>query len=583
MEEYTGTPVSPGYGHGPCFLYKGSEGLFEQAAGTPFEGTEIETGRFADALVAARREIEAFQRSLGQDYGTTGTHVLHAQLLMLEDPALLDGVRMRIRERSLSAEAAVAATVRELERKFQGIGDSYIRERALDVHDVGCRILRCLADRTHHPLSRVPAGAIIVAERLLPTDTLFLDRARVAGIVTERGGENSHAAILARSLGIPAVTQVGGILAHCKPGVPVMVDGLRGRVLVDVEAMPDDLAERAMLYQVSIARIRDDSALRSVTRDGVEVRLLANIGRLEDVDTLEADGAAGIGLLRTEFLYMTHGADISEDRQYVFYRRLAERLGERPLTVRTLDLAPDKILPLDNELPFGSAAVTERGVHYSLRHQELFLPQLRAILRAARHGQVRLLLPFVTGVSEIRAVRALLCDLSREFERAGEGPPPVLPVGAMIETTPAVLMAAEIAKEADFLSIGSNDLLRHLFSARWQDDRPDGESAFEPSLLRAIDLVVRASERTGKTVALCGEMAGGPPFTALLIGLGLRELSMSPKRIAEVRYNVRATEASRARALANEALSLATAGEVRALLARHLDPWDALLGGEAPP
>jgi phosphotransferase system enzyme I (PtsI) len=580
--EFRGLAVSPGYGQGPAFVYRGTEDLFAAAAATESEGAERERRRFERALAATRREMEALRRRLREDYGRDAANVMHAQFLMLQDPDFIRRVERRLQREGASADAAVVGVAEEIERELAGVSDPYLRERALDVHDIGARLLRHLADRTHHPLARVPAGVVIVAERLLPSDTIFLDRAKVVAMVTERGSENSHAAILARGLGIPAVAQIRGITGAVRTGDPVVVDGLSGRVVVQPEgSQRDEYTRRARRYEASISEVRGAAPVESVSLDGQPVHLLANIAGVEDAEVARAAGAHGVGLLRTEFLYLAHGGQASEDEQYELYRRIGEIFGGRPVVIRTLDLGPDKIMPIADELPMAHAAITERGIHYSLRHPDLLVPQIRAIVRASRCGNLRILLPMVTGVDEVVRLRGLVDEVRGRLHREGERIDAPLPIGAMIEAPPAVLLAAEICRASDFVSIGSNDLLRYLFSGQWHEGR-DEETSLEPSLIRAIDAVVRAASAAGKEVGLCGEMAGTTGFTCLLLGLGLRVLSMSSKRLPEVRYNVRQIDVRRCEALAQQALSLGTAAEIRALVAEHVDPWQRLLDGEAP-
>jgi phosphotransferase system enzyme I (PtsI) len=572
-----GIPVSPGYGTGPAFVYRGAEGLVIAAERARGEVPEIERRRFEDGLTATRRELRALQQRLTEEYGADEGHIVAAQFLILDDPLLVEGVRRRLRTEGTAAETAVAATARELEQQFATMPDPYLRERSADVRDVGLRILRQLADRAHHPLAQLPAGVVVVAERLLPSDTVFLDRAHVGAMVTERGSDNSHAAILARALAIPAVTQVGGILTVCRDGDPVAVDGVAGRVIVRPEGRPEDeYRRRARRYHASVDQLRRGSN-GAVTRDGVAIRCMANINRLGDLDALRASGAEGVGLLRTEFLLLDEGRAASEDEQTEAYRRIAQAAAGRPVVIRTLDLAPDKLVPLADDLPLAHASVGERGIHYGLAHPEILRPQLRAILRASAHGDLRILLPMVTGVAEIECVRVLLAEIAEALRAEGAPIDETIPVGAMIETPPAVLMVRDIVEAADFVSIGSNDLLQYLFAADRQFRSDQHASEYEPSLLRAIDTTVRAGREAGKEVGLCGEMAGTPALTVVLIGLGLRVLSMSPQRLAEVRYNVRESDSEKARALAEEVLRQRTADEVRRVVLAHADPWRRVL------
>lgn len=536
------------------------------------EDSATELRRVEAARRTARRELEALGRSLKEGYGLEEGHIFHAQFLMLEDDLFTGLIRDEV-AKGRSAETAVVEAVRQIEAMFRRQVDPYLRERSVDVHDVGARVLAHLVDRCSHPFARLPDAAVIVADQLLPSDTVFLERGRVNAIVTAQGSANSHAAILARALGIPAVTAVEGILDACVHGEAIAVDGETGQVILHIEGQTQaDYIERARYYRVAVEEARRVTGQSVTTVDGVGVALLANVDREGDIELAVERHAAGIGLLRTEFLYAAEGGDASEARQEAVYRHAAQRLAGRPITIRILDLAPDKVLFLSGDVPQVGAALSDRGVHYALAHPEVLRPQLRAILRAAAGGDVRILLPGVTGVTEINAFRALLRRTAAELgSETGH-----VPVGAMIETPAALLMLDAIADGADFLSLGTNDLLCNLFG---RERHRAKETACEPSFLRAIDLTIRAASAADKPLSICGEIAGAPAFTPLLVGLGIRQLSMSPERLPEVRYNVPRISAGDATALARRVLAMRSASEVERLLSQSVDPWHELLRG----
>jgi phosphoenolpyruvate-protein kinase (PTS system EI component) len=386
MRVLTGTPVSPGYGEGLAFPYRRREHLFSAAARAAPQGEPaIEVQRMESARAAARLELEALARSLQENYDLSHGDIFHAHFLILDDDLLIGLIRDRT-AKGHSAEAAVAEAIAEVEAMFRGQSDPYLRERAIDVRDVGARILRHLVDRQHHPFINLRDAVVIVADELYPSDTLFLTRSQVRAIVTEHGSENSHAAILSRAFGIPAVTGVVGILDLCAPGDPISVDGESGRVVLHVEGREQaDYARRARGYRVAVEEIRELPS-RTVTLDGVEVLLQANVNREEDIEVAVARGAAGVGLLRTEMLYLGAGGHVSESHQEDVFRHVARRMGDRPVNVRILDLAADKVLPLSGGAPLAGAAIADSGVHYALAHPDLLRPQLRAILRAADDG-----------------------------------------------------------------------------------------------------------------------------------------------------------------------------------------------------
>lgn len=573
MRIFRGTPVSPGYGQGRAVLYQRREYLYSAAYSAAAEDSATEVRRVEAARHAARSELDALARSLTKHYGLDEGDIFHAQRMMLDDDLFTGLVRDQV-AKGRSAEAAVVEAVKQIEDMFRRQVNPYLRERAVDIHDVGARVLAHLLDKCTHPFARLPDAAVIVADQLLPSDTVFLERGRVHALVTAHGSENSHAAILARALGIPAVTAVEGILDACQPGDAVAVDGEIGQVIVHIEGKAQaDYIRHAKSYRLAVEEARQIPGESATTLDGVAVALLANVNREEDIDIAVERHAAGIGLLRTECLYLAEGGEASEVRQEAVYRQAACRLAGRPVTIRILDLAPDKTPSLSADLPQIGASLSDCGIHFALEHPDIIRPQLRAIVRAAAAGDLRVLLPGVTGVAEIARFRVLLEEVTN-----GLGALPTsrrIPIGAMIETPAALLMLDAIAEHTDFLSLGTNDLLCHLFGRARH--RAGKETAAEPSFLLALDLTVRAARARNKPLTLCGELAGEPAFTALLIGLGIRQLSMSPERLPEVRYNVSRVVTKEATTLAHRVLAVQSASEVEQFLSENVDPWHQLL------
>ncbi|GIW41198.1 MAG: phosphoenolpyruvate-protein phosphotransferase [Candidatus Binatia bacterium] len=577
MRRFQGLPVSPGYAQGRVFLYRGIGSLLDAELPRQGMGPEAELARLDRSLRAARQELRALRQRIELEYGTSEAGILHAQFMILDDPPFREQIREKILRENASAESAVAATVREIEGRFLSHPDPYLRERAQDVRDVGLRLLRHLADRFHHPLAQLPRDVVVVASELLPSDTLFLDQGHVRGIVTEHGSEHSHFAILARSLEIPAVSRVRNILAVARPGDSIVVDGVAGVVILEPGGAEGSEYERkARAYRSALDEARTESHGPTFTLDGTRVVLLANINRPEEAEKASARGAEGVGLLRTEFLWTAEGGLLPEEDEERAYRHVLSVFSGRPVTIRTLDVRPEKAFSWQEDLPPAGGGFEERGIHYLLRHPELLRRQLRALLGASRAGSLRILLPMVTGTEEIEEVRRLLSSLRADLERRGT-PVPEPPVGAMVETPPSVLLSSDLARAADFLSVGTNDLLDALFGTRRDAPGSEEHSIFEPSLLRAMHAVLKAGNEQGKDVVLCGEIAGTPAATALLVGLGFRHLSMSPQRLDEVRYNVRRIHAAEARAFAERTLALDTARAVREAVLAYEDPWRRLL------
>ncbi len=564
-----------GYGEGKAFLYRRKEYLLSTAARTVAEGdAAVELMRLDRARQAARRELEALAHNLSDRYKLDEAHIFHAHFLILEDPMFGDLVRGRI-DKGRSAEMAVAETVHELEEQFKRQENPYLRERSVDVHDVGTRLLSHLVDRRHHPFSALPEGSVLIADELLPSDTVYLERNRVRAIVTAEGSDSSHAAILARAFGIPAVSGIAKLLDLCRDGESVAVDGESGKVFFDIEGgVGAEYARRARGYRLAVEEIQSRSHDTLCTVDGEQVRIEANVAGSADVDLAVRRDASGIGLLRTEFLYLTEGGIAPAEVQEEWYRDVLRRMDGRPVTVRIVDIAPDKAMPLSGDSPIASAALPDCGIHYALQHPEILAPQLRALLRVADEGELRILLPGVTGVGEIERFRLTLAQSAADLGDAVGRDWRAIPIGAMVETPSAIFMLRDIADAVDFLSLGTNDLLCHLFG---RERRKATESMCEPSLLRAVDQAVRAAAERGRDIGICGELAGEPAFTALLLGIGIRRFSMSPERIPEVRYNFSRLHAGDAAALAAEVLAARSADAVERILEQGSHPWADLL------
>jgi len=413
-------------------------------------------------------------------------------------------------------------------------------------------------------------GGVLIAPDLTPADTAGLDPAVVVGIATALGGPTSHSAILARSLGIPAVVGLGRPVLEIAEGATVIVDGEGGTVRPDPD--PTQVAEakrRAEEFRESEAAARAEASRPAVTRDGTTIEVLANVGQAEDVSAALEAGAEGVGLLRTEFLFIGRDAMPSEQEQEAAYRAIAEALGGRPLILRTLDVGGDKPLPY---LPVPSEAnpfLGLRGLRLGLARPDVLRTQLRAVLRVAANHPVKVMFPMVTSLAELRAAKGLLEEARRDVEAAGDRVPPHLEVGIMVEVPAAALAAAGFAREVDFFSIGTNDLTQYALAAERGNERVAGfADALHPAVLRLIQMTVEGAATHGRMVGVCGEIGGDPVAVPILVGLGVRELSAAPPAVPRVKRAVRETDLGSARALADRALALDSAEAVRAAAAR---------------
>ncbi len=541
----------------------------------PDRAVSRETARFADALDRARAEV-AELRSKGESLNASAREelgfLLDAHLALLASNRMVAGVESRIREERINAEAAVSSVISDIARGFEGIADPYFAARVHDVRDVGSRIIRQFVRAPSPRVAGLPKGVVVVADELSPADIALLDPEHVAAIVTASGGPEGHTAILARSMGLPAVLGVAGIMDTVRTNDRIVVNGEAGLVLVrpDAAVLAEyrrrSAAQRRLGRQ--LARLR---SLPAETTDGTIVGLQANIELARDVDTALESGAEGVGLLRTEFMFMNRDVPPGEDEQYALLRSVVEGMKGRPVTIRTLDTGGEsQVYGVHQGRSEGANPMLGmRAIRLSLRHPELFHIQVAAILRAAAHGPVRLLLPMISSVQEVREVREIVCEVAARIK--DRSPVTIPPLGVMIEVPGAALIAEALAREVDFFAIGTNDLTMYTLAI----DRGDEQVAplynpLHPAVLRLIRMTVSAANRAGKPVSVCGEIAGNPRFTSLLLGLGVRELSMTSKSVPRVKQRVRVTCLKSAGRSAEAILELGEESQV----ARVLDDFN---------
>jgi phosphotransferase system enzyme I (PtsI) len=483
--------------------------------------------------------------TLGASYAA----ILEAQTMLLDDPALIAEVGNRVRTEGVSASFAVHATIDAYLARFASIEDRYLRDRAGDLRDLQQRLVRLLepAPATDAP---PPDGPIVViAQAVGPSDTVALARDGVVALAADHGGPTSHTAILAQAFGLPAVIGLGDVARNVRVGAIVVVDGDRGEVVVDPDGAR--LNEARVQHDLWVSREDAWAATRdlpTVTRDGVEIVLRANVEFPDEAAVALRFGARGIGLYRSEFLFVARAPRLpDEEDHYRTYRDLAQRVEPHPVVVRTLDLGGEKYFHevLDRTEP--NPVLGLRGLRLCLKRPELFVPQLRALLRASAHANLRVLLPLVTAVDEVREVHLILAREAAALRASGVLCRPDVPLGAMIETPAAAMTADLLAREVDFLSVGTNDLIQYTLAV--DRGNPSVASLYEPlhpAVLRMLRFVVRAGKACGVPVALCGEMAARPDLVPTLLGLGLRELSCPPRAVPRVREAIRATEIARA-------------------------------------
>ena len=567
-----GLGVSPGIGVGRALVLK--RGTRERGFRVPdaLIGRELE--RLDQARAQSRSQIEHIKTRMADVAGADHAYLFDAQLLMLDDPMLIDRAAAIIREDRLNAESALHRALEQIAAFFDEADDAYLRERKGDVADVVgrlCMNLRAAGD-PGDLLEGLEGPLVLVADEITPSVIAQLDWSRLAALVTDAGSWTSHTAILARSIHIPAVAGLHDASAIISPGTQIAVDGATGDVLLD----PDDEAlgqiaarrRRREAYEQSLDEYRQ---LPAVTADGIHIRLEANIEAPDDAERAIERGAVGIGLFRSEFLLAAWGqAALTEERQYTSFRRLIESAAGARVTVRTFDLSEPQLRIEQAAIEGARAPLGLRGIRLSLAREEIFQAQLRALLRAAAHGPLRIMFPFVSGVEEVRAARRAVAKAAETLHSRGIGVPAV-PIGVMIEVPSAALTADLLAEEADFFSIGTNDLIQYCLAVDRTDDRVSRlYEPLHPAILRTIRLVARAGKRRRIPVAVCGEMAADPVLLTLLVGLGLTEFSMAATAIAVAKQVLRGVRADDARRMAGHALRARTPADVEEALTNFL-------------
>lgn len=577
MDQLKGIGVSAGVAVGPALV------AIQRTQVIRFPIAPERVARELAALERARRrsheQLQQIRRRIAELKGADLAAIFDAQLLILEDPMLVERTAEVVRDERVNAEWAVQRALDELAAVFNDVEDPYLHERKGDLQDVAGRLrmnLRGEKGEARDLLQDLETPCVLIADELTPSVVAQLDWTRIRGFATDAGSRTYHTAILARSLGVPAVVGLHDVTLRVPPGASVLIDGDTGDVTIDPEPGVRQQAEaRARLAKtaVSAPRAPDEP---TTTRDGVPIRLEANIERLDDVAVALAAGAEGIGLYRSEFLLAGGPPDMAgEDEQFDVYRHLVERMAPRPVTIRTFDIDERQLArPLvDTALDarwfadqsrVGHAGL--RGIRFGLAQPAIFKTQLRALLRAARHGSLRIMFPFVSSVQDVRAARTLLAEARAELQARGT-PAGDAPIGVMIEVPSAAFMAPMLAREADFFTIGTNDLIQYTLAVDRTDERvSDRYEPLHPAVLRLLRQVRRGAVRRGIPVSVCGEMASDPLLLRLLIGCGLTEFSMTPGALAMAREALRDTRAAEMAQLAARVLRLGTVDEIEQVL-----------------
>ncbi|MCE9588046.1 MAG: phosphoenolpyruvate--protein phosphotransferase [Verrucomicrobia bacterium] len=562
---FQGTAVAPGIAEGKVLIH------FQEEESIPFRDLkdhelDAEVARFEGALLATRKEILELQERLSQSAGASDAGIFDAHLMVLEDPTLIDEVIKGVWKEKHNAEFVFQGVIHKFIKTLSAIDDPYLRERAIDLEDVARRVIRHLLGKSGQRLAGHDRNHIIVADELTPSDTATLNRDNVAGFITEKGSKTSHVAIMARSLGIPAIVGLEGICTELENGSLILIDGYSGKIFLNpshsTHLTYQAIAEEKELVEEGLEVLRESD---STTLDGHHIVLAANIELPEELDEVAACGADGIGLYRTEFLYFNRVTPPDEEEQYAVYRSVAEKINPQPVIIRTLDIGGDK--PTDcldlalEQNPFLGC----RAIRFCLNNPEIFKTQLRAILRAGIHGNLKMMFPMISGIEELFHAKALLAEAAQELSEQGVPHKKDIELGIMIEVPSAALMADVLAREVKFFSIGTNDLLQYLMAVDRGNERiAHLHDPSNPAVVRILKTIVDGAHAAGIWVGVCGELAGDIEFTPLLIGLGIDELSASAVLVPRVKKAIRSLDVTACREIVERALSGERAAEIYA-------------------
>lgn len=566
MQVKKGIPVSPGVAIYPATVLDAEDRPIPRRT-VPQAQLAQEHERLNHALQASTQDIDNLRQQTATALGDELAKIFSFHIGMLADKQLLDSIHNMIDEQRVTAQYAVYATTRKLARTFLQADSRYMRERVTDVWDLERRILKHLIGRTRTTLADLTHQAILIAHDLTPSQTASLDKTKIKALATDAGGRTSHTAILAHALGIPAIVGLDNVTSLVSTGDTVIIDGNRGIVFVDPDAATlmeyRQELQRMAAFEDTLGELRE---LPPQTRDGTDIELFANIEFPSEINEALRNGAAGVGLYRTEFLFLASETEPSEDEQYESYVEAIRLLKGRPLTIRTLDLGADKITDsvltsdYNNERnPFLGC----RSIRLCLQNLPLFKTQLRAILRASVEGPVQIMFPLISNVMELRQARMILTDVKEDLEEQGIEYREDIPVGMMVEVPSAALQARLFTREVDFFSIGTNDLIQYTVAVDRSNERIASlYSGTHPAVITLIRDVIRTANRAKTEVSLCGEMAGEPEYTMLLLGLGLRKFSITPPAIPEVKKIIRSVSIDQCQRVARKVSALDSDREV---------------------
>lgn len=564
IRTYKGLGVSPGIAIGRAVILERRElSIFRVPLAENEVGSEV--NRFLEALEKTREELLDLKHKVSRSMGDEYASIFDAHAMIVSDPSFSDKVLQKIESEQVNAEWALGEVQEELQARFQSFDDTYLRERVADVKDVAERVQTHLQGIAHHDLSEITHDVVILAEDLTPSDTIHFNRRPIVGFATEAGGRTSHTSIIAKSLFMPAVIGVQRLTKIIDNDEMLIVDGYEGTLLVNpTQAMIAEYQSRVLRHEEAEKKLLENRAQPAETKDNHRITLQANIELVEELKDAMKYGAEGIGLYRSEFLYISKSPLLPTEEEHLqLYRALAEAAHPQTCIIRTFDLGGKKLAAQIIGSHEDNPVLGLRGLRLCMKYRDMFRTQLRALLRASAFGKIKIMFPLVSGVQELRQVKSLMREIRTELDQEGIPYDPDLPVGIMVEVPSAAIIADILAKETDFFSIGTNDLIQYSLAI----DRSNENVSYlyeplHPALLRLLKNVIDAGKAAGIPVALCGEMAADPIYAVVLIGLGLEIFSMNPSSIPVVKNVVRAVRYRDCRRIAEIALQKRTAQEI---------------------
>lgn len=568
----SGILASPGIAFGKALLLKEDEIVIDRKK-ISADKVDQEVERFLSGRAKASAQLEAIKTKAGETFGEEKAAIFEGHIMLLEDEELEQEIIALIKDKHMTADAAAHEVIEGQATALEELDDEYLKERAADVRDIGKRLLRNILGLAIIDLSAIQEEVILVAADLTPSETAQLNLQKVLGFITDAGGRTSHTSIMARSLELPAIVGTGSVTAQVKNGDYLILDAVNNQVYVnptnDVIEQLRAVQEQVATEKAELAKLKD---LPAITLDGHQVEVCANIGTVRDVEGAERNGAEGVGLYRTEFLFMDRDALPTEEEQFAAYKAVAEACGSQAVIVRTMDIGGDKELPYMNFPKEENPFLGWRAVRIAMDRKEILRDQVRAILRASAFGKLRIMFPMIISVEEVRALRKEIEIYKQELRDEGKAFDESIEIGVMVETPAAATIARHLAKEVDFFSIGTNDLTQYTLAVdRGNDMISHLYQPMSPSVLNLIKQVIDASHAEGKWTGMCGELAGDERATLLLLGMGLDEFSMSAISIPRIKKIIRNTNFEDAKVLAEQALAQPTTDELMTLVNKFIE------------